>query len=477
VRSRQSLPRRVLRFIRDHSLVGADRPLLVGVSGGPDSVCLLHILLGLSGTLGVTLHIAHLNHMLRGAESDADAEYVCALARDLAIPVSVERRDVRAYQQEHRLSLEEAAREVRYAFFAEVARSIEASAVAVGHSADDQTETILMHLVRGTGLAGLRGMKPMSTLVLPGGETLAVVRPLLDVRREEIEAYCAAHGLAPRSDSSNLWPDQLRNRLRAELVPRLREYNPSFEEALLRTARAAEAGLSYIDQKTAELWGAVAREQSTGIAIDKAEFSRLHPSLKWHLVRAALRRLLGDLRDIEYVHVESILDALTKPAGKRLSLPRGVTFRGDYTHGLLALGELDECPFPPLEGEHRLTVPGQTIVGGWRVTCTVLDRKPAKRAQDRLKACFDFDVAGNELTVRARRRGERFQPLGMDVAKKLQDFFVDAKVPGSWRDRVPLVCSPQGIIWVVGYRIGHAARVTPTTRRVLRLKFQRLGAE
>jgi tRNA(Ile)-lysidine synthase len=436
-------------------------------------VCLLHILLGLSGTLGVTLHVAHLNHLLRGAESDADAECVCGLARDLAIPASVERRDVRAYQQEHRLSLEEAAREVRYAFFAEVARSIDASAVAVGHTADDQTETILMHLVRGTGLAGLRGMKPMSTLVLPGGNTLAVVRPLLDVRREETEAYCAAHGLAPRTDSSNLWPDHLRNRLRAELVPRLREYNPSFEEALHRTARAAEADLSYIDQKAAELWGSVAREQPTGIAIDKAEFSRLHPAMKWHLLRSATQRLLGDLRDIEYVHVESLLDALSKPAGKRLSLPRGLTFWGDYTHGFLALGELDECPFPPLEAEHGLTVPGETMVGGWKVTCTVLDRQPAKRGEDRWTAYLDLHTSGLELAVRGRRRGERFQPLGMEVPKKLQDFFVDAKVPGSWRDRVPLVCSPQGILWAVGYRIGHPARVTPSTKRVLCVEFEK----
>ena len=473
MRRQQPLPKRVLRLIQEHELFRVNETVVVGLSGGPDSVCLLYILAGLRRNLGIRLHIAHLNHLLRRAESDADAEYVSRIAHELGIPATIERRDVKAYQQEHRLSLEEAAREVRYAFFSKVATSLSTGTVAVGHTADDQIETILMHLVRGTGIAGLRGMQPLSTMSLPDGAQLRVARPLLDVRREETQAYCAAQGLSPRSDSSNYWPNQLRNRVRSQLIPLLREYNPDVEGALLRTARAAQADMSYIDKEVSPLWGSVAREQPEGIAIDRAEFSSLRPALKRHLIRSALQRLLGDLTDIEAVHIESVLEALAKPAGKRLSLPHGLVFHGEYGHGLLTDKGAVICPFPELEGEYRLNVPGETEFCGWRVRSSILDHRPIENDEEKLKACLDLDVAGEELTVRGRRRGEKFQPLGMESPKKLQDFMVDAKIPRPWRDRVPLVCSPQQILWVVGWRIDHRARVTPSTKRVLCLEFEK----
>ncbi len=470
----QPLPRRVLRFIREHNLVRENELLLVGVSGGPDSVCLVHILAGLKKTLGIKLHIAHLNHMLRGAESDADADYVSSLAHELDIPATIERREVKSYQKEYRLSLEEAAREVRYAFFSEVAHSLRGDVVAVGHTADDQIETILMHLVRGTGLAGLRGMQPLSTLRSPDAAELKVVRPLLEIRREETEAYCAAHGLAPRSDSSNLLPNQLRNKIRSQFIPLLREYNPDIDEALLRMAGAADSDLAYIEKEVLRVWGKVAREQPDGIAIDRAEFSRLHPALRRHLVRSALQHLLGDLRDIESVHIESLLETLAKPVGKKLSLPRGLAFHGDYSYGLLTAKDSLTGSFPALEGEHFLNIPGETEFCGWMVRSSILNRRPKKGNEKELKACFDLNVAGNKLTVRGRRSGDRFQPLGMESPKKLQDFMVDAKIPSAWRDHVPLVCSPQHIIWMVGWRIDHRARVMPSTKRILCLEFERI---
>jgi tRNA(Ile)-lysidine synthase len=412
--------------------------------------------------------------MLRGAESDADADYVSSLAHKLGIPATIERREVKAHQKKYGLSLEEASREVRYAFFSEVARSLSADMVAVGHTADDQIETILMHLVRGTGLAGLRGMQPLSILRSAGGTQLRVVRPLLEVSRAETEAYCAAQGLSPRSDSSNRLPDYLRNKIRFQLIPLLREYNPDIDKALLRMASAADSDLTHIEAETSRLWGSVAREQSEGVAIDRAEFSRLQPALKRHLVRSALQRLLGELRDIEAVHIESLLNALDKPAGKRLSLPKGLAFHGDYDYGLITSKKSPHSPFPVLEGEHRLSIPGETGVCGWRVRSRILKRRPEESGEEKVKACFDLDVVGRKLTVRARRRGDRFQPLGMESPKKLQDFMVDAKIPRAWRDNVPLVCSPQHILWVVGWRIDHRARVTPSTKRVLCLEFERV---
>jgi len=467
------LPRRVLDFIRRNDLIAGGGTIVVGVSGGPDSLCLLHVLTGLRRRLGVALHVAHLNHRLRGAESDADAEYVSNAARELGLPATIEARDVPAYRRRHRLSLEEAAREVRYAFLAEVARSQGTDTVAVGHTADDRIETVLMHLLRGTGLAGLRGIQPRSARRTAGGTGITVIRPLLETRRMEVEAYCAARGLSPRMDSSNQALDQLRNQVRFRLLPALREYNPDIDEALLRTARAADADLAYIEEEVSRLWGSAATERPDGIAIDRAGFAALHPSLRRHLLRSALQRLLGDIRDIEAVHIESVVTAMSGPAGKRLTLPRGVTFHAGYDHGLLTAGKAAPCPLPPLEGERRLNVPGKTDIGGWLVHASLLDRRPARADEGDFTACLDFDAAGDALTVRGRRRGERFRPLGVEFEKKLQDFMVDARIPRHWRDRVPLVCSPQHIVWVAGWRIDHRARVTPSTRRVLRLEFER----
>ena len=243
----RDLRQRVLQSIRKEDLIPSGETILVGVSGGPDSVCLLHILDHLKETLGVSLHVVHLNHMLRGAASDADADYVSLLAQSEGLPATVEARDVLAYKREHGLSLEEAARQARYDFFAEVATSLGARRIALGHTADDQMETILMHLVRGSGLAGIRGMQPLTFWRSPASVTcLRLVRPLLDVAREETEAYCQAYALEPRSDLSNYSLDYTRNRFRHELVPLLESYNPNVGAALLRTARAAADAVSYL---------------------------------------------------------------------------------------------------------------------------------------------------------------------------------------------------------------------------------------
>jgi tRNA(Ile)-lysidine synthase len=232
------LEQRVFDFIRQHRLLSANERLVVAVSGGADSVCLLHILVGLKERLKIKLHIAHLNHQLRDAESDADADYVADLARNLGIPATIERRDVKGYRKEQRLSPEEAAREVRYRFLAEVAGATGAQAVAAGHTRDDHIETILMHLIRGAGTRGMRGLQPSTGWPSKTGG-LIVIRPLLEVSHQETEDYCRQYRLTPRLDASNLSLSPLRNRIRQQLMPLLQGYNPGIAEALLRTGRIA----------------------------------------------------------------------------------------------------------------------------------------------------------------------------------------------------------------------------------------------
>ena len=510
-----SLEQRVKNFIQAHNLVERKDCLLLAVSGGPDSTCLLDILVRLKDELGIRLHVAHLDHQLRGAESRADAGYVAEMAQRLGVPATIERRDVKAYQAEQHLSLEEAAREVRYRFLADTASTVGAGRVAVGHTIDDQVETILMHLVRGTGTRGLGGLKPCTVRQLPpDGKRLTVVRPLLELYRRETVDYCRSHQLEPRIDTSNLSPLPLRNRIRLKLLPLLKSYNPRVVEALLRTTSIAADELAFLDEETARLWDSVAQRHGDVILLDKESFGRLHPALKRHLLRASILELLGSLKDIETRHIEEIMAALNKPAGKQISLPGGLIFSIEYDKYLLGSDPAVLSPFPILEGEFALKIPGETQLPGWQIEATIIDREqmiekdegfntrwfirgslkgqspftnysspsPLKergikgvRLMDNLfTAYFDLDKTGDKLIVRPRKRGDRFQPLGLSQPKKLGEFMIDAKIPRVWRGRVPVVSSPEHILWLVGWRIDERVKVTDNTKKVLRLKVGRI---
>ena len=472
---RESLEQRVLRFIQEHRLVSSQQTLLVAVSGGPDSVCLLHILVNLQNELGTGLHVAHLNHQLRGAESEADARYVSDLAHQLGIPATIEERDVKSHQTQHHLSLEEAAREVRYTFLAEVARSIGVSQVAVGHTIDDHIETILMHLIRGTGTRGLRGLQPSTEWQLrQPGNSLNIIRPLLQINRQETTDYCHNHKLNPRLDASNLSLSPLRNRMRHQLLPLLKSYNPRVAEALLRTAQIAGDDLAFLDEECTRLWDKIAQEQGDTIILDKERLLELPSALKRHLLRIAIGKLLGNLKDIETRHIEGIMAALAKPAGRRISLPGGLIFAIEYNRYLLAPGAAALSPLPILRGEFPLKLPGETLLPGWRIETAIISREQMAEKNDDFTAYLDLDKTGNKLAVRSRQPGDRFQPLGLSQPKKLGEFMIDAKIPRAWRQRIPIVCSPSQILWVVGWRIDERVKVTEDTKRVLCLEFKRI---
>ncbi|MGD9115773.1 MAG: tRNA lysidine(34) synthetase TilS [Dehalococcoidia bacterium] len=464
------LAERVSGFIGEHLLLESGEKLVVAVSGGADSVCLLHILTGLQKELKIKLHVAHLNHQLRGNASDADADYVAALAEKLGLAATIEKRDVAAYQKEQRLSPEEAAREVRYGFLAEVAEAVGASKTAAGHTKDDHIETILMHLIRGSGTRGLRGLQP-SALWQSGKKSLTVIRPLLEISHRETEAYCQKHKLMPRLDASNLSLSPLRNRVRQQLMPLLESYNPGIAEALLRTGRIADDDISFLDAVVARFWDKVIKPEGDSLILNKAEFEKFPPSLQRYLLRAAVEKLLGSAKDVEMRHIEEMLSLAEKPAGKRLDLPGGLVFAVEYDRYLLGRDPDAFTPLPELKGEFRLKVPGETLIPGWKVEAAMVTREETGEAGD-YTTYLDADKSGRELTVRARQRGDRFQPLGLPQAKKLGEFMIDAKIPQAWRERVPLVCSKEQILWVVGWRLDERVKVDSDTNRVLRLKFE-----
>ncbi len=472
-RKDKTLEQKVIDFIRQQNLILANDKLLVAVSGGADSVCLLHILAHHRDDLGVELHAAHLNHRLRGTESDADAGCVSDLTHKLGVPATVGRRDVAAYHDRKGSSLEEAAREVRYGFLAEVAKKVGASKVLTGHTCDDHIETILLHLLRGAGTAGLRGLQSRSAL--PGGDKsnrLEVVRPLLEITRQETLSYCRRHRLSPRSDSSNESSSFLRNRVRLELLPLLRSYNPGIDKVLLRLADIAGDDISFIEQQASLLWDDLAARAGDVLYLDVNKMLALPRAIQRQVFRKAVKELRGSLKDVEADHIEAMIESLSRPAGKRFCLPDGLTLSMEYGRLVITPTRASVCPLPPLQGTASVTIPGVTDLSGWRVKADIVLKSVS--SNNGLTTSFDLEKVGKKLVVRRRRPGDRFKPLGMNHTKKLQDFMVDSKIPRAWRDRVPLVSSAGQILWVVGWRIDERVKVTEKTKNILRLQFERL---
>ena len=485
----KGLVKRVAAALRKHRLEG--KKLLVAVSGGPDSLALLYSLYLLRGEYGLTLCGAHLNHKLRGAESEADAEFVGDTFEGLGIPFTVDGVDVAAYRREHRLSLEDAARRVRYSFLADAAARYGADAIALGHTADDQAETVLMHIIRGSGLDGLRGMQTLDRRTI-GGRRVALFRPLLNVSRAETGAYCRALCLSPRIDPSNSSPEFLRNRIRMELVPLLEQMNPSARDALARLARNATQDSDYIRERADAVWRETARQAEDGVVrLDAVALGGEHAAIRGRVLRRAIEAAGGE---VTQSHILDMMALLGGAPGKRLHLSGGLGFVTGY--GEAYVGSADVVgdallPLPALRGEFFVPVPGEARVGGWRIRTSLKTDIDGQDREDFLSRptfsplgedlfvteLLDMDCVGESLRVRGRLAGDRFQPLGMEGSKSLREFMIDARVPRGWRDGLPLVVSERGIACVPGWRIAHWARVTGETRRVLRLSLSYTNAQ
>ena len=509
----------VLKMIQDHQLLSAGDTLVIGVSGGPDSLCLLHVLRRLQPRLPLCLHVAHLNHCLRGADSDADAAFVSELAMEWGLPVTVGRVDVPKLARSRKTAVEEAARYARYAFLARTARQAGASHIAVAHNADDQTETVLMHWLRGSGLSGLRGMLPAihlseyrlpeddeltSEAVLPVGETgfpgppagdttsppLVLIRPLLRVPRVDIEAYCESQRLSPRHDRSNMDTTYFRNRLRHELIPQLETYNPNIKEVIRRGADVVAADYELLRGELKRVWPEVVRQETPDlIRFDLAAWQALPVSLQRSTLREAIHRLRHQLRNINFIHVENALEVARRSVtGAQATLPQGLMLTVGYTtfdvadEGFVALPDMPlllDAVSLPVKVPGRTPLPGTDwVLDAQPVTCPIepaLSRAQANASFREWDVIVDGDVLGEAPSLRRKRAGDRFRPLGLSGhSKRVNEFLINEKVPAGWREFLPiLVNAQQDIIWIAGWRIDHRARITPATHRCIRLRFER----
>jgi tRNA(Ile)-lysidine synthetase-like protein len=490
-----SLVPEVRAFIAAHQMLAPSAPVVVAVSGGPDSLCLLHVLTVLQDQLGVTLHIAHLDHMIRGAESAAEARFVAELAHKWRLTATVEAVDVPALARGSRTNLHAAARKARYAFLARVAQAAGAQAVAVAHHAGDQAETVLLHLLRGAGPEGLRGMRPAvewkewARLEQVASEMNAcsssnrqvpirrpsLIRPLLTTTREAIERYCAEQGLEPRRDPSNLDLGAARNRIRHDLLPQLIEYNPHVVAALGRTAMICAEDQAFVRLQLDALWPRLARERQGAIDFDAAAWRALHPALQREAIRRAHAQLTATLQPGTYgetlglEHVEQARALIERGVGRRIDLPSRVSLTVGYGNAF-TLGAAPELDGPQL-ADHELALPadGRVALGnGWAIELA-LGAPPAQLPASGWEIYIDTTALDGPLVVRRRRPGDRIR-LADDQSRRLQDLFVDAKVPRALRESWPVIATRTGIVWVAGLRAARAYLATPASEHVLMIR-------
>ncbi len=475
-----SLIAKLRATLHEHQLIARGDTLVIGVSGGPDSLTLLHALKMLAPELELKLHVAHLNHQLRGDASDADEEFVVWLAREWGLPIANASWDVRGYAHENHFSIEEAARNLRYQFLIGVANQVHANAIAVAHNADDQVETILLHFLRGAGLTGLRGMEYKSSVINSqssvngnqfsvGSKQVNLIRPLLNVTRAEIENYCVENNLQPRLDESNLDTTILRNRLRHEVIPYLEMINPNLRAVIRHSALSLSDDYAYIHQNVLGIFERMTRALDGGFVFDKKWFRALPVNLQRGVLREAVTRLRR-VKNVGYQHIENARRvAAEKDAGAEATLPQGLLLVVGYDD--FTIGEHLALPDAPLllHGEEIVLRVGDEVMleeSDWGVR--VLEVGSWKLEVEKWSALFDANKIRGQLVLRTRRAGERFAPLGMKGKhKSLHEFMIDEKIPRHLREFIPILADDEKILWVVGYRADERGGLVRQTSNVI----------
>jgi len=467
------MPEKIEAILRNECGLVKDRPIVVGVSGGPDSLCLMEIL----RQAGYSIVVAHFNHQLR-PQSSQDARMVEMTASRLMLGCIIDGVDVRAFADQEKLSLEEAARNLRYQFMFKLARERNAQAVAVGHTADDQVETILMHFLRGSGIAGLKGM-PYRSIIKTFDLEIPVVRPLLHMRRDETIVFCEANALSPHYDSSNDSLDFQRNRIRHQLIPNLENYNPKFRDAVLRMSETLKVDHAFMMEMLETAWHEIMIAEDEGvITLNFNLLSQCSLSLQRNLVKQAMQTLQPDI-DLDFLTLERATNLIKDPsAASAVDLKAGLRLHREndliFIRKTNAILPNNLWPQLPDARPITISIPGQVeLRGGWKLFSEYfplndLTRAEAERNEDPFMVWLDADKIPDSLELRARRRGDRFFPLGMQGhSQKISDFFVNEKMPHRAREHWPLLCARDEILWVPGYRPSHSCRLTGLTRNAV----------
>lgn len=458
---------KVLGTINKHNLIQKGDKIVLGLSGGPDSVCLLHVLNRLKKDFNIEIYAAHLNHQIRGIEAQKDALYVSKLCEEMGIVFFVKSINVPKYCENEGLSLEEGARKLRYEMFYEIKDKIKANKIAIGHNLNDQAETVMMRIMRGTGLTGLKGIDYI--------RDNCIIRPILDVERSDIEDYCEAYDLNPRIDKTNLESIYTRNKIRLDLLPYMKDnFNSNVIESIVRMSNSLKVDNDYIEKEAEAKFREVSNVKEKGfVEINLDDFICLHDAIKVRVLRNSIKHILGDTNFVDQRHIEDIMSLEdNSKVNKMLTLPRNIFVYRKKDSIILTNEEIvnEEIEFyynVPSNGFIKIKELKQII----ETQVMSIDRYKSMKLDNSSKG-FDFNKVKGGIVIRSRRQGDKIK-LAMG-SKKVKDLFIDLKIPREERCKVPIITDSEGIICVGDYKISENYKIDENTKEVLKINFNKL---
>ena len=461
------LYKKVMSYIKDNNLIKSGDKVLVALSGGPDSVCLLNILFNLKEELNIEIGAAHLNHLLRDKDAFEDEEYVKYLCNDLNIPCFVKRVDINKYSKEKKMSSEMAGRDARYNFFDEVVRENGYNKIATAHNANDQAETILFRLMRGSGIEGLCGIKVRRD---------KIIRPILCLSRKEVEEYIKLNNLNPRIDKTNFEKIYNRNKIRLDIIPYIKEnFNEDIIQTLNRMSVLLQKDNEFIEKSAISFYEKYCIEQSDYFIIKKEMF-REHEAIVTRVIRYALANFSKTHYDFEMKHIYEICNLAKNNSGKIIDLPNKV--HAENIYGDIYIKEKVSINNINVQNEIIIIKDDinekQVIFNDYIIEFSVVNNDlNLNLNHDNMIKYFDFDKINKYISLRNRRNGDKIIPLGMTGNKKLKDIFIDMKIPKEKRDYIPLLCFDENISWILGIRVSEEYKVNNKTKNILKVIVRR----
>ncbi|AOR22348.1 tRNA lysidine(34) synthetase TilS [Clostridium taeniosporum] len=464
--------KKVLSYIIDNNLIKSGDKILVAFSGGPDSLCLLNILQELKNELNIEIGAAHLNHLLRGEDAFKDEEFVINICKEKNIPCYVKRVDINKYSKENKLSSELAGRNVRYDFFDEILKKEGFNKIATAHNANDQAETIIFRLMRGTGLEGLSGIKV--------SRDNKIIRPILCLSRREVEKYIEEKDLNPRIDKTNFEKIYNRNKIRLDIIPYIQDnFNKDIVKTLNRMSLLIQKDNAFIERFSIKVYNEYCKKDNDSkiFILDKKLFKE-DEAIVTRVIRNALTDYSQSHYDFEMKHIYDILELSKKETGKIIDLPKNISVENIYGDIKISSRSKENIIYDKREIAINKKEIGKEKINfsNYEFIMSILNNQSNKSLnlkESNLVKYFDLDKIRENVLFRTRKNGDKIIPLGMRGQKKLKDIFINMKIPKESRDLIPLICFDDEIAWIVGLKISDSFKVTNNSKNILKIVAKR----
>ena len=456
----------VRQTIKRENLIEKNDKILIALSGGPDSICLLDIMIKLKDEYNLTLYAAHLNHRIRGIDAQEDSLFCQKICKKNNVTFFVKNIDIPELAVQQSRGVEEVARDVRYDMFFDIKNKLGINKIAVAHNLDDQAETMLMKMFRGSGIQGLRGIDYK--------RKDGIIRPLLDIYKSQINEYCDVNNLNPRIDKTNFESDYSRNKVRLDLIPYIENnYCENIKQILSRTANVIRDDYNYIEKVSKEHYELLVKNKSDDeIILDLPLLKNTDTAIQKRVIRLAILDIMGNLNNIENVHIVDSLSLLEKSDGKIINLPKNLkAYIKNEDYVITTKNQENE----EITYEYKIEINGKTVVNeiGLTVTTSVLPAKDSLALPvSKYIKVFDYDKIVGSLYVRSRKIGDKLSPIGLTGTKKIKDILINKKIPADTKYMFPIISDDEQILWLLGYRISENYKIDDSTQRVIRIQLE-----